>query len=190
MYLRDKALMFNDERTGFVMYAVQGRTWVAMGDPVGPDEACSDLIRRFLERCDDFGGIPVFYEVGRAQLHRYADFGLTFVKLGEEARVDLGAFSSKDRAVAIPAVDSPAGEGRRAFRGRGPSGDVRHFSPQLRAVSDDWLPTRPAPRRASRSGTSTRSTWRGSRRRGPPGREWWRSRTSGKVQAVTRCRSI
>ena len=30
--------------------AVQGRTWVAMGDPVGPDDACSDLIRRFLER--------------------------------------------------------------------------------------------------------------------------------------------
>ena len=31
VYLRDKALLFNEERTGFVMYGVQGRTWVALG---------------------------------------------------------------------------------------------------------------------------------------------------------------
>ena len=37
--------------------------------------------------------MPVFYEVGREHLHRYADFGLTFVKLGEEAKVDLTAFT-------------------------------------------------------------------------------------------------
>jgi phosphatidylglycerol lysyltransferase len=51
------------------------------------------LIRLFIERCDDFGGTAVFYEVGRQHLHRYADFGLAFVKLGEEARVDLTQFS-------------------------------------------------------------------------------------------------
>ena len=44
------------------------------------------LIRKFLERCQDFGGVPVFYEVGKTYLHLYADFGLTFVKLGEEAQ--------------------------------------------------------------------------------------------------------
>ena len=86
---RDKALLFDDTRAGFVMYGVQGRTWVALGDPVCAPEQRSDLIRAFLERCDDFGGMPVFYEIGKEHLHRYADFGLTFVKLGEEARVDL-----------------------------------------------------------------------------------------------------
>ena len=76
------------------MYGVQGRTWVALGDPVGPaGPVATDLIRLFLERCDDFGGVPVFYEVGPDHLHRYADFGLTFVKLGEEARVDLTTFT-------------------------------------------------------------------------------------------------
>ncbi len=93
VYLRDKALLFNEARTAFVMYGVQGRTWVALGDPVGPADLLNDLVRRFLERCDDFGGTPVFYEVGQAHLHRYADFGLTFVKLGEEAKVDLSTFS-------------------------------------------------------------------------------------------------
>ena len=92
-FLRDKALLFNDERTGFVMYGVQGRTWVALGDPVCPPDAVAGLIRKFLERCDDFGGIPVFYEITAQHLHEYADVGLTFVKLGEGARVDLRAFS-------------------------------------------------------------------------------------------------
>ena len=38
VYLRDKSLLFNEARTAFVMYAVQGRTWVALGDPVGPED--------------------------------------------------------------------------------------------------------------------------------------------------------
>lgn len=139
VYLRDKALLFNEARTAFVMYGVQGRTWVALGDPVGPGDQLNDLVRRFLERCDDFGGVPVFYEVDQAHLHRYADFGLTFVKLGEEAKVDLSTFrlegghGSKYRQVvrrlekdgcSFRIVDQP---------------DVPAIMPQLRAVSDDWL---------------------------------------------------
>jgi hypothetical protein len=36
VYLRDKAVLFDAEQSAFVMYAVQARTWVALGDPVGP----------------------------------------------------------------------------------------------------------------------------------------------------------
>ncbi|HUR33147.1 MAG TPA: phosphatidylglycerol lysyltransferase domain-containing protein, partial [Vicinamibacterales bacterium] len=142
VYLRDKGVIFNEDRTGFVMYGVQGRTWVALGDPIGPDEAVSGLIRQFLERCHDFDGVPVFYEVSTAHLHRYADFGLTFAKVGEEARVDLGAFS----------LEGPRGARyrqsiRRLEKDGGqfeivPAADVRPLLPELRAVSDDWLKTR------------------------------------------------
>ena len=69
VYLRDKAVLFNEDRNAFLMYAVQGRTWVALGDPVGPVDAVPDLIRDFLERCDDFGGTPVFYKVRKEYLH-------------------------------------------------------------------------------------------------------------------------
>lgn len=92
-YLRDKSLLFNDARSAFIMYAVQGRTWVALGDPVGPESETPDLIRRFLDRCDDFGGVPVFYEIGKTRLHIYVDLGLRFVKLGEEVEVDLTEFT-------------------------------------------------------------------------------------------------
>jgi phosphatidylglycerol lysyltransferase len=93
VYLKDKSLLFDDERTGFVMYAVQGRSWIAMGDPVCPPDRVQHMVRLFLEKCDDFGATPVFYEVGKNHLHHYVDFGMTFVKLGEEARVDLQQFT-------------------------------------------------------------------------------------------------
>ncbi len=139
VYLRDKALLFDEDRKGFVMYGVQGGTWVALGDPVGPPDRLAGLVRLFLERCDDFGGVPVFYEVGKEGLHRYADFGLTFVKLGEEARVDLKTFSleggqaSKHRQ-ALRRLEKEGGTFRVI-----PPAEVPAVMDQLREVSDDWL---------------------------------------------------
>ena len=92
VFLRDKSVLWNQSRTAFLMYAVQGRTWVALGDPVGPESEAADLIRQFLERADDYDGVPTFYQVGGASLHLYADCGFSFVKIGEEARVALGTF--------------------------------------------------------------------------------------------------
>lgn len=139
VFLRDKSLLFNPARTAFVMYAVQGRSWVALGDPVGPPDQRADLVRLFLERCDDFGGVPVFYEIGAACLHAYADFGLRFLKIGEEARVDLTRFSLEGGAAsryrqALKRVEK-AGCVFRIL----PAADVAARLPELRAVSDQWL---------------------------------------------------
>ena len=139
VYLRDKAVLFDQAKQAFLMYGVQGRTWVALGDPVGPSERFTEVIRAFLEKCDDFGGVPVFYEVRKEYLYRYADFGLTFVKLGEDATVDLRTFTLE------------GGQGRRlrqavrrleheqaTFRVV-PQESVRGIVEQLKRVSDDWL---------------------------------------------------
>ena len=139
VYLRDKAVLFDESRGAFIMYGVQGRTWVALGDPVGPPDRIATLIRMFLERCDDYGGVPVFYEVGKDQLHRYADFGLTFVKLGEEARVDLSAFSLEGgRAAKHRQAIRYLEKAGATFRIVEP-GEVPAIMDQLRAVSDAWL---------------------------------------------------
>ena len=139
VYLGDKAVLFDEEKTGFVMYGVQGRTWVALGDPVGPAERIGELIRVFLERCHDYGGTPVFYEVRKEQLYRYADFGLAFVKLGEDATVDLHGFTLEG---------GRAGKLRQALHRLDKEGatfrvvaaeDVPELIGQLREVSDDWL---------------------------------------------------
>jgi phosphatidylglycerol lysyltransferase len=144
VYLRDKALVFDETRSAFLMYGVQGRSWVAMGDPVGPRDRTADMVRRFLERCDDFGGTPVFYEVRKDRLHHYADFGLTFVKLGEEALVDLQKFSQEGARGArfrqnIRRLEREGGRFRVV-----PPEEVPALLPDLRRVSDDWLQTRAA----------------------------------------------
>lgn len=91
--LGDKSFLFNRLRTAFIMFAVEGRSWVSMGDPVGPESEWSELIWRFREMSDRYGGRAVFYEVGPEDLHYYLDLGLTLTKLGESARVPLKDFS-------------------------------------------------------------------------------------------------
>jgi phosphatidylglycerol lysyltransferase len=139
VYLRDKSLLFTPGREAFLMYGVQGKTWVALGDPVGDPACATALIRQFFGKCDDFGGIPVFYQVSKDTLHQYADFGLTFVKLGEEAFVPLDTFSL-DGAERKPfrLVLNRFARSSLSFRIVPPE-QVPAMLPRIRAVSDDWL---------------------------------------------------
>src|SRR5205823_5151089 len=52
-YLGDKEILWSADRSAFLMYAVQGRTWISLHDPIGPPEAVPGLIKRFLECADD-----------------------------------------------------------------------------------------------------------------------------------------
>ncbi len=91
--LGDKQLLFSDSGRAFIMYAVEGRSFVAMGDPVGAPEEHAELCWRFRELADRYGGWAVFYQVSARQLPLYLDLGLTLLKLGEEALVPLTEFS-------------------------------------------------------------------------------------------------
>lgn len=139
VYLRDKSMLFSEDRSAFIMYGVQGRTWVALGDPVGPPEKAPGLIREFLERCDDFDGEPVFYEVSKDRLHLYADFGFAFAKLGEEARVSLPNFSlqgsaNKEYRTALRRVEKEGGSFRVI-----PREEIPGVLNALEEVSNQWM---------------------------------------------------
>jgi phosphatidylglycerol lysyltransferase len=139
VHLGDKALLWNDARTAFLMYAVQGRTWVALHDPIGPPQEASGVIGRFLELVDDIDGLPVFYEVRREYLHHYADFGLSLAKAGEEAIVPLADFSldGGTRKKMRSTVNRLERDGA-TFRIVPPC-DVPTLLPRLREISDEWL---------------------------------------------------
>jgi phosphatidylglycerol lysyltransferase len=137
--LGDKHLMFNEDRTAFIMYQASGGSWVSMGDPVGPAVLCEPLAWDFLELCDGMAVSPVFYQVAPDNLSLYIDLGLTLSKLGEEARVPLRAFSLEGAGRA---------DLRQMHRRAARDGaefcvvsrkDVPGIIPQLRAVSDSWL---------------------------------------------------
>lgn len=91
--LGDKHLLWHERGAAFVMYGVEGRSWVAMGDPVGSESERRDLTWQFRELVDRHDGWTVFYQVRPGNLHLYLDLGLSLLKLGEEARVPLVDFS-------------------------------------------------------------------------------------------------
>jgi phosphatidylglycerol lysyltransferase len=137
--LGDKQLLFNDSRTAMLMYGVEGRSWVSMGDPAGPESERAELAWRFRELCDQHRGWCSFYQVSEKRLHLYVDLGLSLVKLGEEARVPLADFSL-------------AGAGRKKLRWAQrkteelgcrfeivPATRVAPLMPELEALSAAWL---------------------------------------------------
>jgi phosphatidylglycerol lysyltransferase len=91
--LGDKFFLMNPESNAFIMYGVEGRSWIAMGDPVGPQSEWMELVWAFRELSDRYGGRTAFYQVAHENLHYYLDLGLNVLKLGEEARVPLTNFS-------------------------------------------------------------------------------------------------
>lgn len=91
--LGDKSFLFGDQGNAFIMYRLQGQSWVAMGDPVGPKSEAAELVWRFRELSDRHDGLTVFYQVSSRYLPLYLDLGLTLLKVGEEARVPLDTFS-------------------------------------------------------------------------------------------------
>ncbi|PTL80956.1 bifunctional lysylphosphatidylglycerol flippase/synthetase MprF [Vitiosangium sp. GDMCC 1.1324] len=129
--LGDKSLLFNESRTGFVMYAHQGRGWVVVGDPVGPEEELPGLAWRFHEEVDHHDGLTVFYDVGTEHLPLYVDLGLSLQKLGEDARVPLEAYS-RDEAAPRTVLEGCHFEVV-------PVDAVGALLPELKRVSDDWL---------------------------------------------------
>ena len=135
----DKQLLFSESGRSFVMYAVEGRSWVALGDPVGPDEEHTEIAWRFRELADRYGGWAVFYQASAGHLPLYLDLGLTLLKLGEEAHVPLKAFSieGKERYDLRRAQRLMDKEGVR-FEIVEPAG-VPAILDELEAISASWL---------------------------------------------------
>ncbi len=88
----DKALLFHPSGDAFLMYARRGRSLVALHDPIGQAQQRTELIWQFRDLCDRHRARPVFYQVRAQNLSNYLDIGLTALKLGEEALVDLAGF--------------------------------------------------------------------------------------------------
>jgi phosphatidylglycerol lysyltransferase len=137
--LADKAFLFSDDRRAFIMYAGAGRSFVAMGDPVGPQSAAAELVWQFKELCDRHGSWPVFYEASAGTLPLYIDAGLSALKFGEEARVPLAVFSLQGgtRKAQRHIIKSVEREG--AHFEVVAAAAVPALLDDLAAVSDAWL---------------------------------------------------
>ncbi|NIZ93176.1 bifunctional lysylphosphatidylglycerol flippase/synthetase MprF [Kineococcus rubinsiae] len=135
----DKRFHFSPDGTAFLMYQVEGRSWVVMGDPVGDPDAFRGLVLSFLAEIDRHGGRPAFYNVLTDHVDLYRECGLSLAKLGEEAVVPLADFT----------LAGKARMGLRNCRNKSQRlgltvdfvapADVAPLLPDLREISDAWL---------------------------------------------------
>lgn len=137
--LGDKKFLFNELQSSFVMYGVQGRSWIALGDPIGPPEEAPALIQRFYQASIERGARPVFYEVRNEYFSIYEGLGLHPLEIAEEGWVALASFSlaGPERRDLRNSVRKAEKEGC-AFEWV-PAAGTRALLPELRAVSDAWL---------------------------------------------------
>lgn len=137
--LGDKEFLVSEGHDAFLMYAVHGRTWVALHEPFGEPAAVRALAWEFAERADRADGWPVFYQIGPTSLPLFVEMGCIALKLGEEAYVSLEGFTldggaSKSLRRMHRDVEREGATFELVRREAVPS-----LIPQLRAVSDDWL---------------------------------------------------
>ncbi len=135
----DKRFLRSNSGNAFLMYQVQGHSWIVMGDPVGPRSEWPDLLWRIRERADAAQGRLLLYQITTEALPIAIDLGLQLVKYGEEARVDLASFTLDG-----PDAKSLRYAERRAVRDGAlfeiiPASGVAEILPELRSISDGWL---------------------------------------------------
>ena len=135
----DKKFLCSDAQNAFIMYAVQGRSWFALGDPVGPKDQWQELIWNFTELCDQYNGWPAFYQVEKENLDLYLELGLTFLKLGEEARVNLENFSLEGASRKSLRYSHNKAIKQNCSFSIVPQQDVGLVLDEIKTVSDSWL---------------------------------------------------
>lgn len=135
----DKLFLTSPSGNAFLMYQIQGHSWIVMSDPVGDPSEWGGLLWELREQADAAQGRLLLYQLSLDALPLAVDLGLSLVKYGEEARVDLSSFT----------IDGPRGKPfRHALRraeGEGvmfeivPAADVAPLLEEMKAVSDRWL---------------------------------------------------
>ncbi|MCW1383580.1 bifunctional lysylphosphatidylglycerol flippase/synthetase MprF [Novosphingobium sp. KCTC 2891] len=135
----DKRFLIGAAGDSFLMFRPQGRTWVVMGDPVGPRARWSELVWDLRRLADLSNALLCFYQASEAMLPVLVELGLSTMKYGEEAIVDPQAFTLQGSRM----------KGLRNSHARAvreglslmvvPRVDVPRWLPLLAPISDGWL---------------------------------------------------
>lgn len=135
----DKRFLISSDAQAFLAYADSGGSLIAKGDPVGNRAAAEDLLWQFRECADQLGKRCAFYAVSKEYLPTYLDMGLTILKIGENARVNLSDFT----------LEGSSRKGFRQARNRAaregfvfqiiPKAELDQHLEALKAISDKWL---------------------------------------------------
>ena len=137
--LGDKRFLFSASGESFLMLGVRGRSWIALGAPVGRRDERKELLWRFRELADAHAARPGLYGIGPDLLPDLVDLGFSIQKTGESATVPLDQFSLSGRRREVLRRNwRKAGETGASFEVI-PREAVNGVMDDLQRVSDAWL---------------------------------------------------
>jgi lysyl-tRNA synthetase class 2 len=93
----DKRYVFSPDRRAAVAYRYFGGVGLASGDPVGEPSSFEPAVEAFLQLCDEQGWRPAVIGVRGERLAIYERHGLKPFYIGDEALIDVEAFSLEGR---------------------------------------------------------------------------------------------
>ncbi|HEY7899913.1 MAG TPA: bifunctional lysylphosphatidylglycerol flippase/synthetase MprF [Caulobacteraceae bacterium] len=135
----DKRFLFSASGKSFLMFGVRGRSWIALGSPVGRRSEQLDLLWRFRELADAHAARAGIYGVGPEGLPDLVELGFAIQKVGESAAVPLLSFSMEGRRLGnIRRSWRKTGEEGSCFEVVAP-GESAPIMADLKRVSDAWL---------------------------------------------------
>ncbi len=137
--LGDKRFLFSESGQSFLMFGVRGRSWIALGGPVGRRDERLELLWRFRELADAHAARPGLYGIGPDDLPDIVELGFSIQKIGECARLPIQdfAFEGQTRAK-IRRAWRQVRDGGAEFEVISPGG-IDDILPELSAISDEWL---------------------------------------------------
>ncbi|MBV8399246.1 MAG: bifunctional lysylphosphatidylglycerol flippase/synthetase MprF, partial [Acetobacteraceae bacterium] len=91
--LGDKRILFHPAGDGFVMFGIVRRSWVVLGDPIGPFTRWRDVLCQLATEATSHGGWPVFFGVGEAAAQICSRLGFAVRRIGDQAIVPLDQFA-------------------------------------------------------------------------------------------------
>jgi lysylphosphatidylglycerol synthetase-like protein (DUF2156 family) len=137
--LGDKRFFFSGSGESFLMFSVRGRSWIALGPPVGRRDERMELYWRFRELADAHAARPAFYALGPEDLPDVVELGFSIQKIGESATVALDSFSITGRRREVLRRNwRKAGEFGAEFAVLTPA-EAACVMGELKSVSDAWL---------------------------------------------------
>lgn len=144
----DKNLMFAANDRAVIAFGKQGRSWVALGAPIGANDAKTELMWDFVDAARRAGARPIFYEAGVDFVPLALELGFNLFKMGEEAIVNLENFSldGGERKKLRTNFHRAGREGLRLEILDPPHSHA--LLAELRAISDHWLEAQKAGEKA------------------------------------------
>ncbi len=92
LWPRDKAYLFNLDRSTGLAYKVTAGTAMVVGDPVGKSGNFAELLDDYIRYCHVNDWDPAFIHTEKTNLSLYKKLGFEAQKIGEEAIVDTESF--------------------------------------------------------------------------------------------------